>query len=180
MYRQSTKSEVIRLLASLFVYFVALTVAFGQSNLTQAGAERSPQAMQTPGANQKIPSYAAARSRPNGRATTEYKMLWGIDNIVVKQVAGGALIRFSYRVLDPAKARVLNDEKLAPQLVDETSHYALQIPAMEQVGQLRQTATPEAGRDYWMVFSNKGGYVRPGNRVDIVIGNLRINGLVVQ
>jgi hypothetical protein len=31
-----------------------------------------------------------------------------------------------------------------------------------------------------MIFSNMGLLVKPGSRVDIVIGNFRVNGLVVE
>ena len=33
---------------------------------------------------------------------------------------------------------------------------------------------------YWMAFSNKGGFVKPGHRVDVVIGQFKAEGLVVQ
>jgi hypothetical protein len=35
---------------------------------------------------------------------------------------------------------------------------------MEKVGQLRQSSTPEAGKVYWMAFSNKDGRVKRGDR----------------
>jgi len=90
------------------------------------------------------------------------------------------MIRFSYRVLDAEKAKGLNDKKAEPYLVDEKAHVKLVVPTMEKVGQLRQSSTPEAGKAYWMVFSNKGRLVRPGDRVNVVIGNFRANGLMVQ
>jgi hypothetical protein len=31
-----------------------------------------------------------------------------------------------------------------------------------------------------MVFSNKGNYVKPGDRVSVLIGPFRVDGLVVQ
>ena len=55
------------------------------------------------------------------------------------------------------------------------------MPAvLEKVGQLRQTATQEAGRSYWMTFSNKGRRVKRGDRVDVLIGPFRANNLVVD
>jgi hypothetical protein len=54
------------------------------------------------------------------------------------------------------------------------------VPALEQVGQLRQSATPKAGMSYWMAFSNSGRRVKRGDRVDVVIGQFRANGLVVE
>lgn len=123
------------------------------------------------------PSSAAASST---RATMMYKVLWGVDNMGVRAVSSGFMLRFSFRVVDADKAKVLNDKKNTPYLIDETTKIKMEVPAMEKIGKLRQTATPENGRQYWMIFSNRGLAVKPGNRVDIVIGDFRVNGLVVK
>jgi hypothetical protein len=116
----------------------------------------------------------------SNRQALTIRRLWGIDNVHVRSTASGALVRFSYRVVDLDKARVLNSKDATPYLVDEQHGLALQIPLMEQVGQLRQVAEPQNGRDYWMAFSNKGRYLKPGNHVTLITGNLRIDGLVVE
>jgi hypothetical protein len=54
------------------------------------------------------------------------------------------------------------------------------VPSLEQVGMLRQTSTPEAGKSYWMAFSNSGRRVRPGDRIIIQIGQFRADGLIVE
>jgi hypothetical protein len=54
------------------------------------------------------------------------------------------------------------------------------IPELEKVGKLRQTGTPEAGKAYWMAFSNKGRLVKRGDRVNVVIGSFHADGLVVD
>jgi hypothetical protein len=93
-------------------------------------------------------------------------MVWGLDSLKVKPVEAGALIRFTYRVLDPAKAKPLNDEKNEPSLVDLKAGAKLVVPAMEKVGKLRQVSTPEGGKMYWTTFSNKGGLVKLGDRIE--------------
>jgi hypothetical protein len=95
-------------------------------------------------------------------------------------VESGEMIRFSYTVLNADKAAQLNDKKVDPALIDERARVSLVIPSLENVGQLRQTGTPEAGKSYWMVFSNKGNVVKPGDRVSVVIGKFRVDGLIVQ
>ena len=60
------------------------------------------------------------------------------------------------------------------------SRALLQVPVMDKVGQLRQTGTPIAGQEYWMVFSNKGNLVKPGDRVNVIIGSFRAEGLMVE
>jgi hypothetical protein len=141
-------------------------------------------AASAPTASAVAPPVAAVRLRPssvtNDRQVTLLRRLWGIDDVHVRSTASGALVRFSYRVVSADKAKILNSKDATPYLVDEQHGLALQVPVMEQVGQLRQVAAPQDGRDYWMAFSNKGRYLKPGNHVTLIVGNLRINGLVVE
>ena len=115
-----------------------------------------------------------------GRAGTYYELNWGIDSISVKLAESGELVRFSYRVLDPDKARVLNDKEKSASLNDPQAGVSLVVPTMEKIGQLRQSTAPEAGRSYWTAFSNKGRRVARGDRVDVVIGSFKANNLVVD
>lgn len=92
----------------------------------------------------------------------------------------GEIIRFSYRVIDPEKAGPLNDKKVEPSLISPEKRVKLVIPSLEKVGQLRQSSTPEAGKAYWMAFSNKGGVIKRGDRVDVVIGTFHADGLEVE
>lgn len=114
------------------------------------------------------------------RARQFYASMWGIDSLGVKYAESGELLRFNYRVLDSAKAAPLNDKKLAPALIAPRAGVKLTIPSLEKVGQLRQSSPPESGKVYWMAFSNKGRPVRPGDRVNIVIGNFHADNLLVQ
>jgi hypothetical protein len=115
-----------------------------------------------------------------GRAGQYYRLVWGIDSLSVKWAESGEMIRFTYRVLDTEKAKTLSNKRLEPSLVDEKAHVKLVVPTMDKVGKLRQTPPPEAGKTYWMLFSNKGEYVKRGDRVDVVIGNFHANGLIVD
>jgi hypothetical protein len=107
--------------------------------------------------------------------------VWGIEAPSVKAVESGIILRFSYRVLDPEKARPLNDKKFGPVLECPEKGVQLVVPSLEKVGQLRQAPHAiEAGQSYWMAFSNSGRPVKPGDRVDVVIGNFRARGLIVE
>lgn len=121
-----------------------------------------------------------APDRFAARAGLYYRTTWGIDSIVVRLVESGELVRFSYRVVDPDKARVLNDKQAEAKLDDPKAGVSLVVPTMEKIGQLRQTGTPQAGKSYWMTFSNKGRRVARGDRVDVVIGQFRAANLVVD
>ena len=109
-----------------------------------------------------------------------YEGVWGVGELRVKTAESGELIRFNYRVLDPAKAAALNDKKVEPELLDAQARVKLSVPQMEKVGKLRQESTPKAGMTYWMAFSNPTLAVKRGHRVDVVIGSFRAANLVVE
>ena len=138
---------------------------------------------QTGAANANPANPIPAHYRPDrfaGRAGQYYRLIWGIDSLSVKSAESGEMIRFTYRVIDASKAKTLGDKKMEPSLIDEQAHVKLVVPMMDKVGKLRQTAPPEAGKTYWMLFSNKGGYVKRGDHVNVVIGNFHADGLVVD
>lgn len=109
-----------------------------------------------------------------------YKRNWGVEVIGVKTVSSGYMLAFKYLIVDPEKAKLLNDRKTRAFLRDEASGTVLSVPAMEKVGELRPGATPEVGRAYFMIFGNPGRFVKPGNRVSVVAGGLSIDGMIVE
>ncbi len=128
-------------------------------------------------------AVAASRYHPEPfprRAELRYGLVWGVDSLDVRWVESGEIVRFSYRVLDASRARALNDVRSTPALVDARAGVSLVVPAMENVGQLRQTSDTTDGQSYWMAFSNKGRLVKRGDRVAVVIGPFRADGLVVN
>jgi hypothetical protein len=150
----------------------------------QASAQSSP-ATASPGSSTSAPAAGAPyRFQPAGRNTERasryYSMVWGVDSLSVKATESGEIIRFSYRILDPDKAKVLNDKKFDPALICPEKGVKLIVPSLEQVGMLRQSSTPIAGKVYWMAFSNSGRPVRRGDRVTITIGDFRAEGLNVD
>jgi len=113
-------------------------------------------------------------------ADMNYALQWGVDSMQAHQTNAGNLIRFTYRVVDTNKAKVLIDKAAAPLMISPKANVALQVPVMDKVGALRQSTELESGKTYWMVFSNKGNLVRPGDHVSVVVGRFRVDGLVVQ
>jgi hypothetical protein len=145
----------------------------------------SPQGARPPAPGAGKPAVAGPpyRNQPahfDRRARMYYEMVWGVDSLSVKLVESGEIIRFSYRVVDPERAKVLNDKKVDPVLISPERGLKLVVPTMEKVGQLRQSAPPEAGKSYWMAFSNSGRLIKKGDRVNVVIGNFHADGLELQ
>jgi hypothetical protein len=109
-----------------------------------------------------------------------YEGVWGVGELHVKVAESGELIRFNYRVLDPAKAAALNNKKAEPELLDAQAQVKLSVPELEKVGKLRQSSTPKPGMTYWMAFANPTLVVKRGHHVDVVIGSFHANNLVVE
>jgi hypothetical protein len=168
-----TRKAVTRATVVLFAGFLAGTAV--------SSPLHGQPAADTPAQPPKVASHS--HYQPNRfpkRAQTFYGLVWGLDSLSVKAVESGALIRFSYRVLDPTKAKVLNDKKVDAFLDSPTRRVRLSIPSLEKVGQLRQASAEEAGKVYWMAFSNPRRTVKPGDHVNVVIGNFHAEGLMVE
>jgi hypothetical protein len=174
MFRNTNSTNRLVLFAAVLAASVAASNAFSQSSQgiqkTTAGAGKSSVA-------------AEVRPDPNFlslRAKMYYQGVWGVDSFRVKWAESGELVRFSWRVVDPDKAAVLNDKKAEPTLIDPQAGVSLVVPAVSNVGKMRQASTPEAGKSYWMAFSNVGRRVKRGDRVSVVIGKFRAEGLAVE
>jgi hypothetical protein len=155
--------------AGIILVSPAQTVSSAQSALPAA----KPAAASTPYRNQP--------NRIANREAAYYESVWGIGDPSIKAVESGIILRFSYRVLNPEKARALDDKKLDPVLESPEKGIRLVIPTMEKVGQLRQAPqNVVAGESYWMAFSNSGRLLKPGDRVDVVIGGFHARGLLIE
>jgi hypothetical protein len=150
------------------------TTALAQSAPSDAPP---PPAVAAPRAKSAVPPNGVPRSQ---REERWYARRYGVDHLQVRSTSSGNSIEFRYRVLDVEKAKILNDKRSVPYMVDLATGHKLAVPTMEKIGTLRQVATPELGREYWMLFSNPGKLVKPGQRVDIVIGTFRVSGLPVE
>jgi hypothetical protein len=126
------------------------------------------------------PLSVASASDWRQRQGLYYKRNWGVEIIGVKPVSSGFMLAFKYRVLDPEKARLLNDRQTRAFLRDEATGNVLSVPAMEKVGELRTGAAPVADRSYFMIFGNPGRLVKSGSRVSVVAGAMHVDGLIVE
>jgi len=186
---QTANFRVAILLAGTFSGSLFIPSSVAQTAVDQERAQAQPansnSAAPPASVPQAGPSSPGKRPRlgPTGlskHAAKFYQITWGVDSFGAKAVESGEMIRFSYRIIDPAKAEGLNDKRNEPELLDERANVKLTVPSLEKVGQLRQSGKPEAGKVYWMAFSNKERYVKRGDRVSIVIGKFRVDGLLVE
>lgn len=114
---------------------------------------------------------------------SHYEEKWGIEVESIRLSAGGYMIDFRYRVLDPEKADYLADHTLKPYLEDIATGAKMIVPAPAKVGALRNTnrrGSVERGRTYYIIFANPGRYIKPGSKVNVVIGDFVAKNLTLQ
>jgi hypothetical protein len=105
---------------------------------------------------------------------------WGIKVIGIQLTAEHHMLDFRYRVIDPDKAWSLLQKQVKPLLINEATGEKLVVPRTK-LGPLRQTAVkPETNRDYRILFGNTGKKVKAGDRVTVVMGDFRVENLVVK
>lgn len=167
--------RVLTCALSLAVALGGAAVAAPQANTPAAV---SPAATATPVTPPTHAIYHATRTTDGAR--NYYAGVYGITNLRVQMTSSDNLVKFTWKVIDPKKAAPVGDRGEKPEMVALRSNAVLQVPTMEKVGPLRQTNLHEAGKEYWMLFSNKGHPVRSGDRVNVIIGTFRALDLVVE
>ncbi len=170
-------SVMVALLSCSFAATVA--VSKPPSKTAQSPAPATDQAPVVPEVTAPShPLYHA--THPTDGAKSYYAGVWGISNLRVQMTGGDNLVKFTWKVLDPKRAAPIGEHSEKPELVALRTNAVLQVPTMEKVGPLRQATVREAGKEYWMLFSNKGHPVHSGDRVNIIIGKFRALDLVVE
>ena len=171
----------IRVSSKLIIFAMLLAGSMVPSNVfSQSSQDKDGSAVPAKKPPQAALPRRYAQNRLASKALRYYSLVWGVDSLSVKSVESGEIIRFTYRVIDANKAKSLNDKRNEPSLIDPGAGVKLAVPSLEKIGKLRQSSTPLAGKVYWMAFSNRGGHVKPGHHVDVVIGQFHAAGLVVQ
>ena len=105
---------------------------------------------------------------------------WGIEIIGIRLTAGDQMFDFRYRVIDPEKASSLLQRQTKSYLIDQATGRKLTVPKTK-LGPLRQTSVkPLPNRIYFILFANPNRSVKLGTKVTLVLGDLKIEDLVVE
>jgi hypothetical protein len=83
-------------------------------------------------------------------------------------------------VLDAQKATDLFKRQIKPHLIHQKTGKVLAVPETAKLGPLRNSNIPQEGKIYWMFFGNAGKLVKSGDEVTVVIGEFRVEDLVVE
>jgi hypothetical protein len=95
--------------------------------------------------------------------------------------AAGMMLDMRYRIVDLEKAKGAFKHGAQIYLVDQSRGIKLPVPDMAMVGKLMQR--PDQGdskKIFWIFFSNPGSMVKPGDKVTLVIDEIRIKDILVE
>jgi hypothetical protein len=120
-------------------------------------------------------------SLPGGKVDSgsDIEKQWGVKIESIRVTAAGHLVDFRYRVLDSEKAMVMMKRGDKAYIIDQASGLELPVP-VTKVGPIRGTGTtPKEGKVYSVMFKN-GGIVQSGSKVTVVIGDFKVEDLIVE
>lgn len=113
------------------------------------------------------------------RAGTEEQ--WGIKIVAVRLTEAGFLLDFRYKITDPEKAKPILGSSTKAYIIDQKSGIKVTVPSMPKVGSLRSSSRePLVGKQYFILFGNNVKFINPGDKVTVVIGDFRVEDLVVE
>ena len=125
----------------------------------------------------------AKAMRPDPSVPNSVADQWGVQVIRVDNTANGFWLDFRFRVTDAKKALPLFDSRIKPYLESEHSGVKLAVPSAAKVGALRTTNrghNVKPGKIYNIMFANPGFHVKPGQKVSVVIGDFKVEHLIVN
>ncbi len=107
---------------------------------------------------------------------TAFEEATGIRILRVALTAGGGMLDLRYQILDPDKAVVVHDEEKPPILVDEATGQAISRPWMDH----SHDRDLHHAVSYYELIMNAGGILKRGSKVTIIVGDSRLEHIVVQ
>jgi hypothetical protein len=145
------------------------------------GLMAAPSALQLTGcATPEATVAAEAVAQPPTAAAEE---TYGIRVEGLRLSAAGSMLDFRYRVLDPQKAAPILNGKFQPYLLDEAHGAKLGVPDTPVLGRIRQTSRNNkilTDRTYFIMFGNPGKALQSGDKVTLLLGQVKITDLTVQ
>lgn len=101
---------------------------------------------------------------------------YGIHITMLAITAGGGVVDFRFQVVDPEKATNYMQgpyEELPVLIVEENGTRIDPRPHTHHINY-------EFGRTYYHIYRNPGGVVERGTSVTVVLGDLRLNNIIVR
>jgi hypothetical protein len=102
---------------------------------------------------------------------------YGINVNLIAVTAAGGLIDFRYQVVDPDKAdQIIHDIDLYPKLIEEGTGATLAVTSLPH----NHATELKLGGHYFFLLANANNAITKGSTVTVVIGDVRLEHVVVQ
>jgi len=169
----------------VLLIFGSLTI-FGCTTSSSNNVARSPAGDRIQAASTAAENDNAAKPTTADDGMADRKKIeetWGIRFESLRLSAAGAILDFRYRIMNAVKAQPIVDRKNKPHLVVQATGEKLTVPSNAKVGPLRATekfGKPKLGKVYFILFAIPGKNVKPGEKVTVVVGDFKMENLVVQ
>ena len=168
----TTPARLLAALAAALILTAGPAAADNPPTLAESMKAREAQGQAVPETGSEV---SAAETASEQLAET-----WGIEVTSIRLSTHNHMIDYRYRVLDADKAADLFKRQIKPFLVHQESGKVLAVPETAKLGPLRNSNIPQEGKIYWMFFGNTGNLVEAGDKVTVVIGEFRVENLIVE
>ena len=147
----------------------------------EAPKAKGPDAKWQPPPMPKPAPYATVNI--SAKEARELADKWGVELLGMRLTTAGYMLDFRFRVIDADKALPLFDHRIKPHIVAERSNIKLPVPMAAKVGAFRPTnrgKNIKADKTYYMIFGNPDRHVKAGEKVTVVIGDFKVEHLMVN
>jgi hypothetical protein len=107
----------------------------------------------------------------------------GITISGLRLSSAGYMLDFRYRVTEPEKAAILMKKGTRLYLFNDSTGEKLEVPDTPKLGMLRQRPSNEVlnkNHEYFALFANLGRRLKSGDKVSVMIGDTKIENLIIQ
>lgn len=99
-----------------------------------------------------------------------------IELVSCRLAASGELVDVQFRIREKG---ILDLQPANTYLVEEATGERFYIVRLQRIGPIAGVSEPRTGAVQYLVFKNREGKLRPGSRVTIVIGDAKLEQVVV-
>lgn len=122
-----------------------------------------------------LPARAKGQ-KPDAMAQHAFTEITGVRLVRVAISSGGGMLDLRYRVVDADKAVVVHDSENPPTIIDESSGVIIDTPWMDHT-----SGRPmHNGVTYYTLLMNREGKIQQGSLVTVILGNTRLEHVIVE
>lgn len=132
---------------------------------------------------QQLAAEPATEPADDSVTRSETVERFGIEITSIRRSAADSILDVRYKIADEEKAAFMMDRTKDAFLLDQKSGKVVAVPNTSRIGPLRTTmrfGKPTAGRTYYILFGNPEQMIGQGNKVTLIVGDMKVRDLVVE